>query len=125
MYKMSRNVNYFETYKYWDVVLNECKGYLKRLSPNTVIRKDMSSGNILLQLHGYSIVEQTSNNNFILQDAGWQTHTTKKRLNQFSPATIYQKNFIWIVSDPINGDTSFDEGVVVNMRGEVIRKVTR
>lgn len=62
--------------------------------------------------HNTCIVE-FSNNHVLLNTGGWNTVTTKRRMNQVSEwfnlgFTVYQKNFIWYVQ--INDRTiEFDD----------------
>ena len=99
---------------------------------NTAIRsrKDFRSGNTevnaftcgatgrlgsIVKLHGNKIAE-IYNNSVVLFDGGWQTVTTKSRLNalidRFCNAQtdgVFQKNYQWFVRD--NGQTlSFANG---------------
>ena len=86
---------------------------------NTAIRnrKDFCSGNTsvenffcsatqragsIVKLHGNKIAEVYANS-IVLLDGGWQTVTTKSRLNallsEFSPGTsVFQKNWEWFLS---------------------------
>jgi len=41
----------------------------------------------------------------MITNAGWQSNTTKERLNGLSGVSIYQKNFQWFLNGkPWNGD---------------------
>lgn len=55
-----------------------------------------------MYLHGNRIVDLQGNRILILSSCGWQTSTTKERLNGVLevfhlPYKIYQKNFQWFV----------------------------
>ena len=52
----------------------------------------------LLCLHGHVIAEMDKNGNLWLNDAGWQTVTTKERLNGFPTVNIVQKDFQWFLN---------------------------
>lgn len=73
-------------------VWQECEGILNTASFNRVIK---------VKLHGHTIAEfYPSTDRFCLDDAGWQTATTKSRLNSllraFCPGSgIYQHRFSW------------------------------
>ncbi len=73
-------------------VWQECEGILHTPNFNRVIR---------VKLHGHTIAEfYPSTDRFCLDDAGWQTVTTKSRLNAllraFSPGSgISQRKFEW------------------------------
>ena len=44
-----------------------------------------------------------------LDTAGYDTYTTKERINIFSNAMVYQKDFIWYMAD----GTLFYDGIVI------------
>ena len=52
----------------------------------------------LLRLHGHIIAEMDFEGNLWINDAGWQTVTTKERLNGFPSVNIVQKNFQWFLN---------------------------
>lgn len=48
-----------------------------------------NDGGISVEYHGHPIVEFNPHDRTVtLRDCGWQTHTTKERLNQFAPQPI-------------------------------------
>ncbi len=51
-----------------------------------------------LCLHGSVIAEMDSNGDLWINDAGWQTVTTKERLNGFPTVNIHQTNFQWFLN---------------------------
>ena len=51
-----------------------------------------------LILHGSTIAEMDYNGDLWINDAGWQTVTTKERLNGFPTVTIQQKDFEWFLN---------------------------
>ena len=57
--------------------------------------KDLNYRELLL--HGHVIADMNENGLFI-SDGGWQTATTKERLNGFPNVHIYQKNFQWFLN---------------------------
>ena len=81
-------------------------------------RKNMSKQNtsvrcyreeIEVRLHGNLIgTVDTASNQLRIFDGGWQTVTTKSRLNalmdEFAPCMgIFQKDWVWYVSDRLTG----------------------
>lgn len=52
----------------------------------------------ILCLHGSVIAEMDSNGGLWINDAGWQTVTTKERLNGFPTVNIHQKDFQWFLN---------------------------
>ena len=69
---------------------------------NTAV--DVTDHGIVIRLHGYPIARLDPDDQLLwITDAGWQTKTTKSRLNallsQFCPGCgIHQKNFVWYLT---------------------------
>ena len=58
----------------------------------------------LLKLHGNTIAKKSGGKLFIT-NCGWETTTTKERLNALNGVSISQKNFIWYLNGKEwNGD---------------------
>lgn len=51
-----------------------------------------------LRLHGSVIAEYNANGELWISSAGWQTNTTKERLNGLPNVSIYQTNFQWFLN---------------------------
>ena len=74
-------------------------------SANTSVHFDEESGVSVVRLHGNKIAEVTDNDMTIF-DGGWQTTTTKSRLNalinEFCNGVtdgVFQKNYQWFIMD--------------------------
>lgn len=71
-------------------------------SANTAVYFDETSGVSVVRLHGNKIAE-ISDNDMTIFDGGWQSTTTKSRLNALCTEfcvdgeCVYQKNFQWYV----------------------------
>lgn len=52
----------------------------------------------ILCLHGHVIAEMDNNGDLWINDGGWQSVTTKERLNGFPSVNIVQKNFQWFLN---------------------------
>ena len=98
-------------------------------------RKNFSSGNTSVRcfknrngittdvdvyLHGTHIASvDTATNALTIKDGGWQSNTTKSRLNalldEFVPSMgIFQKDWVWYVSDRLTGSVvPFISGMTV------------
>ena len=59
-----------------------------------------SNGKFYLRLHGNTIAVLDPDNTLMITNAGWQSNTTKERLNGLDGVSIQQKNFVWF----LNGD---------------------
>ena len=94
-------------------------------SGNTSVHFNPETGVSIVRLHGNKIAE-ISDNDMTIFDGGWQTTTTKSRLNALctefcvSGEGVFQKDFVWYVRKfvgAINGQSkfvteSFDNGYV-------------
>ena len=74
-------------------------------SANTSVHFNEESNTSIVRLHGNKIAEVTDDSMTIF-DGGWQTVTTKSRLNalinEFCNAVtdgVFQKNYQWFVTD--------------------------
>ncbi len=65
---------------------------------------------VSIRLHGTTVVRFYPNGLVKLNSGGYHTHTTKKRINQYSPVRVYQKNFEWFLSD----GTPFEDNILVS-----------
>lgn len=94
---------------------------MKKIGYETVIRRvdDFTVG---VRYHSTDIIRVDPTNIVTLSNGGWDTPTTKDRLNQFLRCLgvhIYQKNYTWyIVGD--NGTFEFQNGIEVHPGGYVV-----
>lgn len=89
----------------------------KKLANNTyLIRK---GDNFAIRLHNTDVVTITPENTFILNSGGWQTKTTKERINEFTNARIAQKGGLWYMRD----GSLFYDGIIVNQSGDVVSEI--
>ena len=84
-------------------------------SANTSVHFDPETGVSVVRLHGNKIAEVTDNDMTIF-DGGWQTTTTKSRLNalinEFCNGVtdgVFQKNYQWFIRDN-NETVDFENG---------------
>ena len=89
-------------------------------SNTTVITEDDIS---TVMLHGNHIATYYHNTKELaLFDGGWQSNTTKSRLNalcrEFAMGFgVFQKNWEWFISDFSDNKKEFDNGIKVNYSG--------
>ena len=69
----------------------------KNLKRNTWLVRQ-SADRIDIVLHETSIVKAFRDGSYILDSGGWQTSTTKGRINEYAPVYIYQKKHVWYIS---------------------------
>lgn len=68
----------------------------------------LDSDKIAIRYHKTDVVTICSDGSYILNNGGFKTVTTKKRINQYSPANLFQSKFNWYV-----GNIPFTNGMVV------------
>jgi len=93
------------------MVLGKRNANRRKIANNTYaeILHDNSVG---IMLHSTYVVKIHPDDTYTLQTGGWQTSTTKDRINQYSPVRVYQRKHEWFVT--INGkEYPFMEGMVV------------
>ena len=82
---------------------------------NTEVTIDLETNTSSVYLHG-NLIATVTDNDMTIYDGGWQTNTTKSRLNalcsEFCIAGegVFQKNFLWYVNKfvgKINGENIF------------------
>ena len=63
---------------------------------------------IQVKLHGHTIARIFPGDRLILSSCGWETKTTKSRLNailhRYNLNGIYQENFVWYIGDKVFED---------------------
>ena len=94
---------------------------------NTLTTFDNTIENCFVYLHGNHIATYNyADKELSLFDGGWQSNTTKSRLNalcnEFATGFgIFQKNWEWFVSDFQNTVVDFTDGITVNNNGCFIK----
>lgn len=68
---------------------------------NTTVERSPLGGVVVLKLHGNSIARYSEgdyNNSLEVCDGGWQSNTTKERLNGLPNVSVNQKNYEWFLN---------------------------
>lgn len=72
------------------------------MNRKTFTRQNMKvremNGKFYLKLHGNIIAVLHQDNTLQITNAGWQSNTTKERLNGLWCVDIQQKNFVWYLN---------------------------
>ena len=90
---------------------------------NTLTTFDNTIENCFVYLHGNHLATYNHvDKELALFDGGWQSVTTKSRLNalcyEFATGfSVFQKNWDWFVSDFQNTVVDFTDGITVNYNG--------
>ena len=91
-------------------------------SANTSVHFNEVSGESLIRLHG-NLIAVVDEDSMTIFDGGWQTNTTKSRLNALCDAFcidgegVFQKDFVWYVRKfvgKINGKDVFKNDIFHN-----------
>jgi len=107
-----------------EMEMNSAIRYRRNFSKaNTSVRCFKTNGittDVDVFLHGNHIASlDTASNQLTIKDGGWQSVTTKSRLNalldEFAPSMgIFQKDWIWYLSDRLTGQVvPFISGMTV------------
>ena len=117
-------LNYADCQKLFLKARNKEKG--KKIDHNTYLRKE--ENDFLVKLHNTDIIRISQKNVYTVNTGGWQTPTTKDRLNNYLPIRLFQEKHIWYYVGP-NPDTiyfdwkdkkPFFEGLQCNLNGKVL-----
>ena len=90
---------------------------------NTCTTFDSKIENCYVYLHGNHIATYNyEDKELTLFDGGWQSNTTKSRLNALcnelaTGFSVFQKNWDWYVSDFQKTVVDFTDGITVNYNG--------
>lgn len=67
-------------------------------------------GTVAIELHGTKVVRFFTNGLIQLNSGGWQTSTTKDRINKFTNAGVYQRKREWFLRD----GTPFEDKMLIS-----------
>ena len=91
---------------------------------NTSVSYHQSENISEVRLHGHLIAWYDHNDKRLaLSSCGWQTNTTKSRLNALLHElhygyTVFQKAYVWYISKPLGKKVyDFFDGIIVNNDG--------
>jgi len=84
----------------------------RRKVGNNTYAEILHDGTVAIKLHSTYVVKIHPDNTYTLNSGGWQTVTTKDRINQYNPRRVYQRKYQWFVN--INDkEYPFMDGMVV------------
>lgn len=99
-------------------LLSRGRNGTKKLANNTYLHK-LNENEIAVRFHATNIIVIHKDDSCNLNTGGWQTSTTKNRLNEFSPANIFQKNGVWYLA---TDGSSFYDGMRIDSYGKPLAK---
>lgn len=90
----------------------------RRLANNTYCER-REGGRLAIRLHQTDVLCFDQDGTITLNSGGWKTNTTKARLNEFSPAEVWQDKGLWTVrlgdnSSPFIDGLQFRDGKFLN-----------
>lgn len=97
---------------------------------NNTLEIFYKDGSKAIRYHHTDIITWHPNGDITLNSNGWETPSTKKRMNKYSPFYVIQNDFIWYVYKPIQKlcwnpkapdfcGIKFYDGITFNSKGEV------
>lgn len=99
----------------------------RKVAPNTyLVERPTYDGDgalvrsVAVLFHQTDIVRFYADGVVRLSSGGWQTYTTKDRLNTFCPWSIFQDKRVWYIALPGNPRTPFVDGMYINAEGKVV-----
>lgn len=119
MYSMKNQptpTNYAEALTILDAGKTRTSRDRKKIAPDTKLERQGEWPNvprwIAVYLHNTPVVTFYPNGSTVLESGGWQTVTTKERINRYLPpgVSLSQERFLWYVQDwrpeflPANAD---------------------
>lgn len=69
----------------------------RRKVGNNTYAEILPNGSVGIKLHNTYVVKIHGDGTYTLNSEGWNTSTTKDRINQYSPVRVYQRQFQWYV----------------------------
>ena len=93
----------------------------RKIAHNTYLER-LDAETIGVRLHRTYVVRFNVNGTLSLDSGGWQTVTTKERMNRYLPAgfRLYQQDYQWFVSSPNERDFLYEDGLVIETRSGVV-----
>jgi hypothetical protein len=88
----------------------------RNLNNNTVLHR-VDDKTLAVRFWNTDVITIHKNGNYTLNSGGYRTVTTKERINEHSPARLYQSKGVWYVSS----DTEFTDGMVIDSNGNVVK----
>jgi hypothetical protein len=101
-------------------IMSDAGEYVGRpkIIANNTVQYERENGDSVIRLHHTDIVTTRKNGDVVGNTGGWQTVTTKERLNRYLPVQIYSEKGVWIVRHNGNSYT-WQDGITFTKRGKV------
>lgn len=93
-------LSYNEAKKLMESAKSKANG--KPLASNTRLYQN-DDGSYGIVYHRTEIVRIHADGTYTLNNGGWYTVTTKQRLNEYAPVSIFQRKHVWYLASGANG----------------------
>ncbi|MFM7980647.1 MAG: hypothetical protein ACKPKO_15140, partial [Candidatus Fonsibacter sp.] len=101
------------------MVRGKTKWVTRRKIGNNTYASILPDGSVGITLHSTIVVRIHEDGSYTLSNGGWQTITTKDRINKYCPYYVFQKNYEWFVKLP-DGTVPFYSGMVISPELETV-----
>jgi hypothetical protein len=105
-----------KSYEYWKEFIAKGRNKHSRKVANNTDVIDRGD-HVAIRLHNTDVVEVYPDGTYVLDSGGWHTVTTKQRINEYSPANVYQKDWNWYLWP---GDKEFSDNMRVDSTGKPV-----
>lgn len=89
-----------------------------KIVANNTVEYERENGDRVIRLHSTDIITFKANGDIVLDSGGWQTVTTKERMNRFGPFQVWQRNKMWWV-DCEDTIYAYADGITFHSDGRV------
>lgn len=117
MFNNKLQANYskeIKTAQQWREFIHGGRSHVARPCANNTTARLINEGkDVAIKLHDTDIITLNSDTTYTLNSGGWQSMTTKERINRYTPAGISQKAGIWYMKD----GSLFYDGMLINSDG--------
>lgn len=105
-------------------LLANARGTTKKLKLGTILRQEGTD--FVISYHNTDVVTMHEDGTYTLRNGGWQTNTTKARINEYSPARVFADKGLWYVQNAkyvlgdyngIDNRSLFEDGMKVDDSG--------
>jgi hypothetical protein len=102
-----------------DLVKTARNGYKKPIANNTYLILDTNTNDVAVRLHNTNILTFKPDGSIILDTGGWETNTTKARMNEFLPmGGVGSERGVWTISTG-GIEYFFEDGMVIKPGGTI------
>ncbi len=92
---------------------------------NNTFEITYENGDRAIRLHYTDVVTTHPDGSYTLDSGGWDTVTTKQRMNQYSNASVWQEGYTWYAQSTGYPAQKFYDGMKFDFNGKLIPKERR